>query len=52
MKRTHHHHHHRKLDAEAVPFFTSTQLSEAAEKREKELKQLQARFRGSYKTLR
>ncbi|KAG2223792.1 hypothetical protein INT45_001926 [Circinella minor] len=49
---THHHHHHRKLDAEAVPFFTSTQLSEAAEKREKELKQLQARFRGSYKTLR
>ncbi|KAI9271573.1 hypothetical protein BDA99DRAFT_500427 [Phascolomyces articulosus] len=42
----------RQLDADAVPFFTSSQLSEAAEKREKEIGQLQARFRGSYKSLR
>ena len=43
---------HHKLDAGAVPFFASSQLSEAAEKREKELKQLEARFRGSFKVLR
>ncbi|KAI9498200.1 hypothetical protein BDB00DRAFT_867846 [Zychaea mexicana] len=42
----------KKLDASAVPFFTSMQLEEATQKREKELKQLQARFRGSYKALR
>ncbi|KAI8149743.1 hypothetical protein BJV82DRAFT_549862 [Fennellomyces sp. T-0311] len=42
----------RQLDAEATPFFTSAQLSEASQKRERELNQLQARFRTSHKILR
>ncbi|ORZ02687.1 hypothetical protein BCR43DRAFT_481997 [Syncephalastrum racemosum] len=38
-----------KLDASATPFFTSTQLKEARVIRDKELYQLQCRFRDSYK---
>ncbi|KAI7881617.1 hypothetical protein K492DRAFT_206710 [Lichtheimia hyalospora FSU 10163] len=41
-----------KLDARAIPFFTSAQLKMAAAKKDKELRQLETRFGSSYKVVR